>query len=316
MTRLAVATQLPSELNRFFAEAVPHIDFVPIPMGVPRVPDGIEVLIAVPFALADDEMRRTPPDGWPFDLRWTQLVTVGTDFYPPWFIAGPPITSGRGNSAVALAEFALAAIFAHAKQFHDFHVTSPVEWQRKQMRMLTGSTLGLVGYGGLGQALAPRAQALGMEVVAIRKSTAPLGPGVKRADSLKALFEASDHVVLGLPATAVTRHMIDADILAYARPDLHLVNIARGALIDDDALLQALDTGKISRATLDVTEPEPLPEGHAFYSHPKIFLSPHCSTNSEDNFRTIAAHFATNLERFLRGDPLLDVINADRESTS
>ena len=101
-------------------------------------------------------------------------------------------------------------------------------------------------------------------------------------------------------------------VLARAKPGLHLVNIARGALIDDDALLEALDDGRVSQASLDVTHPEPLPAGHPYYSHPRVRLSPHTSVHTPQTRINLAAKFADNLSRFHQGAPLDDVVDLAR----
>lgn len=309
LPRITIASQMPEPYDQLFKAAVPDADFLPLAPGAPILPPGVEILIALPFMLADGGIPPVPPTGWPFDLRWSQIVTVGTDFYPGWFLDGPPIASGRGNSSVALAEFALASIFAAAKELPALWAANPSEWTRRPLNMVAGATLGIVGFGGVGQALAPRAQALGMKVIALRASDQPMADGVERAPDLETLFAMSDHVVLALPGTLQTKGMISREILAAAKPGLHLVNIARGSLIDDAALLQALDTGLVARASLDVTDPEPLPEGHPFYVHDRIFLSPHNATNTTDNVKAIAECFAVNVDRYRRGETLLDIIN-------
>jgi phosphoglycerate dehydrogenase-like enzyme len=130
--------------------------------------------------------------------------------------------------------------------------------------------------------------------------------------SLEALLSTSDHVVLAAPATPDTRHLIDGQALAHAKPGLHLVNVARGSLVDQDALLSALDQGRLGRASLDVTEPEPLPTGHPLYTHPKAFLSPHTSAISPLQQQELAARFAENLARYERGEALIDEIGPER----
>jgi phosphoglycerate dehydrogenase-like enzyme len=305
---IRIASQLPAGFNDSFRTDA--VDIVAVPPGATELDAGIEVLIAAPFRRPGDPCPPRPA-GWPFDLRWIQLVSVGIDAYPEWLFDGPVVTSARGSSAVALAEFALAAIFAHAKRLPDIWVHDRQDWTPTPLASLAGSTLGLVGFGAIGEALAPRAQALGMRVLATRRSDRPLSPGVERAD-LATLFAQADTVVLAAPATAETERMIDATLLASAKPDLHLINIARGLLIDDDALLAALDAGRIARATLDVTYPEPLPAGHRYYTHPRVRLSPHTSVHTADTRRNIALGFAANLERFRHGLPLADVVDIAR----
>jgi len=170
-----------------------------------------------------------------------------------------------------------------------------------------------VGFGSIGEALAPRAQALGMKVLAIRRSKAPIDvPGVEQVADYCELFERSDDVVLAAPATPETFHLVNRKLLAHAKPGLHLINVARGALIDDEALLWALDEGRVGLASLDVTHPEPLPFNHAYYTHPKVRLSPHTSVHTPDTRRNLAAQFAENLHRFRQGAPLDGVVDLAR----
>jgi len=309
-SRLLVASQLPEELNGTVAARFGDVDILTLPRGAPeRWPEQAEIFVAAPFRRAGGALPARPP-GWPFNLKWVQLMSVGIDFYPDWLFEGPQVTSARGTSAVALAEFALAAIFAAAKRFPDIWIDKASAWQPVPLGLVEGGTLGLVGFGSIGRALAPRARALGMRVVAVRRNGEDFGAeGVERADSVAELFAQSDHVVLAAPATPETERLIGRAVLARAKPGLHLVNVARGALIDDDALLDALEIGQVRRATLDVTFPEPLPEGHPFYSHPKVFLSPHTSVFTPDTHVNLAARLSDNLIRYRSGAPLLDPVD-------
>ncbi len=313
MSGVVVASQLPDAFTEALAMRAPEAHFIRVPPGPPQtLPDEARILLAAPFRRAGGELPLAPP-GWPFGLEWVQLVSVGIDFYPRWLFDGPVVTSARGTSAVAVAEFALAAILAQAKRIPDIWIKDPGRWSPQPIALTSGAVLGIVGFGAIGRALAPRAQALGMEVIAVRRSAAPIeAPGVTRADSVADLFARSDHVVLAAPATPETVGVIHAGVLARAKPGLHLVNVARGALIEDAALLKALDDGRLSRATLDVTHPEPPPPGHPFYTHPKVFLSPHTAVHTPDTRANIAALFAENLARFRAGAPLRDVIDPAR----
>lgn len=314
MGRLVVASQLNAAFNTAFAERVPEVDIVALPPGVPsQFPRDARVLIAAPFRKAGGALPASPPPGWPFDVKWVQLVSVGIDFYPDWLFDGPVVTSARGSSAVALAEFALAAVFGAAKRIPDIWIGRFEQWAPTPLAMVAGQTLGLVGFGSIGEALAPRARALGMKVVAVRRSATPITiEGVEQVADVGEVFERADHVVLAAPATPETRHLVNAELLARAKPGLHLINIARGSLIDDDALLAALDDGRVSLASLDVTHPEPLPFNHRYYSHPRVRLSPHTSVHTPDTRQNLAARFAENLIRFRHGAPLVDVVDAAR----
>ncbi len=111
-----------------------------------------------------------------------------------------------------------------------------------------------------------------------------------------------------------TRNIVDRDVLAGAKPGLHLINIARGGLLDQEALLEALDNGRIGLASLDVTEPEPLPDGHPLYSHPRVRVSPHTSAISTNSRQEIADTFLANLHRYLRGQALENLVTAPLNS--
>ena len=134
---------------------------------------------------------------------------------------------------------------------------------------LYGRTLGLVGVGGIGTAVAERALPFGMRMRAFRRRSSVAGPaGVEIVDSITELVASSDHVVIAAPATPATRGLFDDALFAAMKPGAHLVNVARGAIVDQDALRRALDTGRVAMASLDAVEPEPLPAGHWMYQHP------------------------------------------------
>src|SRR5207244_7262681 len=122
------------------------------------------------------------------------------------------------------------------------------------------------------------------------------------------LLPEADHLVLAAPATPRTRHLINAESLALVKPGVHLVNIARGALVDQDALRVALDDGRVAMATLDTVDPEPLPEGHWMYSHPKVRLSAHVSWGTTEYFTGSIAVLVENLHRLVDGRPLRDLV--------
>jgi phosphoglycerate dehydrogenase-like enzyme len=247
------------------------------------------------------------------NVRWFALTGTGIDKVPPAVFEGRTVTCARGASAVPISEWVLAAILAAAKRFPGVFLTEPPRhWNfpTEPLAPLQGSTLGLVGLGGIGRAVAERALPFGMTVKALRRTDAPSPlPGVEIVRDLDALLEDADHLVLAAPATARTRHLLDAAAFARVRPGVHLVNIARGALVDQEALRAALDDGRVALATLDTVDPEPLPAGHWMYTHPKVQVSAHVSWYSPDMQRTAVEMFVDNLGRFLRGEPLHDVVD-------
>ncbi|QHC36527.1 NAD(P)-dependent oxidoreductase [Komagataeibacter xylinus] len=259
-----------------------------------------------------------PPQGWQQrSPRWVQIASAGVDGFPQWLLRGRTVTCGRGDAAVPIAEYVLTAILLRAKRLDAIAPDGPDGWLQAKatppLGTLEGQTLGLAGYGAIGRAVAVRARAFGMRVLAWRR-----GPwdhadtDVQPVATPEALVEQSDHLVLALPLTVQTALCVNAALLARARIGLHLINVARGGLIDQDALLDALDRGQVGFATLDVTTPEPLPRGHPFYSHPAIRLTPHLSWTGPAVSQNLARRIAENLNRFLGDRPLLDVVDADR----
>jgi phosphoglycerate dehydrogenase-like enzyme len=151
-----------------------------------------------------------------------------------------------------------------------------------------------------------------MRVRALRRRPEPSPvDGVEVVGSLDELLSEADHLVLAAPATSRTRRLIDADALGLVKPGVHIVNIARGALVDQDALRAALDDGRVAMATLDTVDPEPLPAGHWLYSHPKVRLSAHVSWASPAGMARTVEIFVDNLRRYAAGEPVLHVVDAD-----
>jgi len=258
----------------------------------------------------------TPPVGWNSSLRWVQIASAGVDGFPEWLLQGREITTGRGNAAGPIAEYVLLALLAQAKRFETFKPLSPEEWVQQAsvvkhnapLGSLAGQTLGLAGYGAIGQQIARLARSFGMTVLVWRRSAWTDGEvgreNVQPVADLGTLFERSDHLVLALPLTSETDRIVGAAVLARAKPGLHLVNVARGKLIDEASLLDSLNHGRIAAATLDVTAPEPPPAGHPFYTHPKIRLTPHISWSGPDVLASLGQRITRNFENFLQGRPL------------
>ncbi len=245
-------------------------------------------------------------------VQWVQLSGTGFDRVPTEVLDAPLVTCARGASAVPISEYVLAAMLAFEKDFPaNWLDGTPKRWNFQRMDSIDGKTLGLVGLGGIGARVARLALAFEMRVIALRRHP-ELGspvPGVTVSGSLAEILPVADHVVLAAPATARTRHLLDGGAFARMKPGVHLVNIARGTLVDQDALRAALDSGVVARASLDVVDPEPLPEGHWLFSHPNVKLTPHSSWSSHAFFDAAVDIFCTNLRRFLDGDELLYLID-------
>lgn len=246
-------------------------------------------------------------------VRWMHIPGTGIDGWPRHLLAGRTVTCSRGVSGIPIAEFVLATMLAFEKRIPDVWLSEPpAQWNVDRLGELAGKTLGLIGLGGIGTEIARRALAFDMHVVARRRTEAPAPlDGIEIATDLDAVITRADHLVLAAPATARTRSLLDAEALARVKPGLHLVNIARGSLVDHDALRAALDDGRVALASLDCVEPEPVPAGHWLYTHPKVRLSAHVSWSSPRAFDRIVDSFVANLRRYLAGEPLVGVVDVD-----
>ncbi|TML40988.1 MAG: hypothetical protein E6G27_08915 [Actinobacteria bacterium] len=244
-------------------------------------------------------------------VEWVHFFGTGVDGMPAEVLEGRIVTCSRGAGSVPISEWALAVMLAFEKHLPDTFVREPPQrWSWAELGGLSGRTLGLVGLGGIGSAIAARALAFGMDVRALRRTEAasPVA-GVQVVSSVTELLPASDHLVLAAPATQRTRHLLDDAAFGLVKPGVHLVNIARGALLDQDALRRSLDDGRVARASLDVCEPEPLPEGHWLYSHPRVRLSPHISWSSPELGGRIVELLVDNVRRFVAGQPLEGIVD-------
>ena len=246
-------------------------------------------------------------------VGWVHLAGTGIDSFPRELFDDRTVTNARGASGIPIAEFVLAAMLAFEKHLPETWIDEPPKhWNFAPLGWLSTRTLGLVGLGGIGVAIAERALPFGMKVRALRRRPEPSPlEGVEVVGSIDELLFEADHLVLAAPATPRTRHLINAETLALVKPGVHLVNIARGALVDQDALRVALDDGRVAMATLDTVDPEPLPEGHWLYSHPKVRLSAHVSWASPAGMDRTLEIFVDNLRRYAAGEQVLHVVDAD-----
>jgi phosphoglycerate dehydrogenase-like enzyme len=314
MTGMLVLNQLGPDIGAALARHATRPRVFDAPANVPPWDVGdADILLTGP----QPHWRDAPcqkPQGWPGKLRWVQVASAGVDWFPPWLFEGPMVTCGRGHAAAPIAEYVLGSILLYEKRLDRVRVQASVDWVRHELGTLEGRTLGLAGYGAIGQAIAQRAVAFGMRIVALRAGAWAEGeaPGVGRARDLTELFSQSDHLVLALPLTPATRRCVNAEILAQAKPGLHLINIARGGLLDQEALIAALDTRKIAFATLDVTEPEPLPPDHALYLHPRVRLTPHISWSGNAIRARLTDQIVANLSAFAEGSKLIGVVDPSR----
>jgi phosphoglycerate dehydrogenase-like enzyme len=282
--------------------AVPDLQVLQWTEGDP-VPDA-EVMVTLP-AGGDPGIGALGP------VKWVHVLAAGVDGFPLDSVGDRVVTCSRGASAPAIAEFVMACVLAFEKQLPQSWITEPPEhWTLASLGGVAGKTLGLVGVGAIGSEIARRALAFDMRVVAHRRTDAPPPvEGMERAASLEELLAQADHIVVAAPATPATHHLLDAEAFAVMKPGAHLVNIARGTLVDQDALRVALDAGLVATASLDVSDPEPLPAGHWIYAHPQVRFSPHISWSSPGSLESTVGLFADNLRRWRAGESLDGVVD-------
>ena len=250
-------------------------------------------------------------------VRWVHSRSAGLDsvLFPELVEHHVTLTNGRGVFSEPLGEFAIAAALFFAKDLRRMvrsHAAGV--WDQFDIELIAGRTLGVVGYGDIGRAVARRAKAMGMRVVAVRRR-----PELSRGDSdvdevysperLREMLAGCDYVVVSAPLTAETRSMISAGELAVMKRTAVLVNVGRGPVVDEPALVDALERGAIRGAALDVFDQEPLPDGHPFYKLENVLLSPHCADHTPDWLERAMRFFLENFERYRTGRPLLNVVD-------
>ncbi|MEV5325488.1 2-hydroxyacid dehydrogenase [Nonomuraea fastidiosa] len=269
----------------------------PMPEGVEEVEVWVPPLVTVPD-VPGTLARMT-------SLRLVQTVTAGVEPYRPHMPEGAVLCNARGVHDAGTAEWAVGAMIAVLREFPGFvDAQRRGEWTYHHTDVLADSRVLIVGYGSIGSALERRLEGFEVEVVRVARRARD---GVHAMDELPALLPDADVVVLLVPATPDTAGMVDAAFLARMKDGAVLVNAARGTIVDTDALVAELKTGRL-RAALDVTAPEPLPEGHPLWSAPNVLITPHIAGSTPASERRTLRLIRAQLERYLAGEELVNVI--------
>jgi phosphoglycerate dehydrogenase-like enzyme len=279
------------------------------------------------FRVPSDMTRLAP------GLRWVQLLSAGADHLPKGCVGDDvAITTASGIHAATMAEYTIASMLAFAHKLHALiRAQLRREWRRSGEFMssvdaMRGQTLGVVGYGSIGRETARLAQALGMRVLALKRAPAeradsgwmPAGLGDPDGkiperfygpDERRAMLAESDYVTVALPLTTATHRFIGARELDVMKPGAYLVNVGRGEVIDQEALIEALRAGKIGGAGLDVFEREPLEKESPLWDAENVILTPHMSGAFKGYVQACCELFAENLRKFVAGRPLLNRID-------
>jgi phosphoglycerate dehydrogenase-like enzyme len=258
-------------------------------------------------------------------LRWihSPAAAVHALLIPEVVASDVMVTNARDVHGPVVAEHVIALVLAMAKR-----LPSAVRYQLKRTwaqqeiwresprpREIAGATLGLVGLGSIGQETAQRAAALGMKVIAVREHPdIPNAPVTKifGTNELDEMLQASDYVVLAAPLTTRTRALMNRDRLRHMKPDAYLINVSRGALVDESALIEALQQRRIAGAALDVFEKEPLPPESPLWKMSSVLITPHSAALTEKLWERHYALIVENLRRLIAGAPLLNMVDKRR----
>ncbi len=298
---------------------------------VPRL-DEIENDAEIRFATDADELRAALPRaevllGWNFradslraafdaarDLRWIHWGGAGVDaaMFPELVSSDVVLTNARGVFDRPIAEWVLGMIIGFAKQFpQTLDFQRKADWQYRMTEMVAGKRVLIVGVGSIGREIAALLKAAGMQVEAIGRSArndAELGK-IHAIVDLHARLPLADYVVLVTPLTADTHELFGAAEFAAMAPQARFINVGRGALVDEPALLDALRSGAIAGAALDVFVDEPLPPDSPFWRAPNCLVSPHMSGDYVGYQTTLAGQFIDNWHRYRRGEPLANRVD-------
>ncbi|MGP5641331.1 D-2-hydroxyacid dehydrogenase [Brachybacterium tyrofermentans] len=339
--RVVIAVDLPEELCQQIAEAEPRVEVVrdhtlyrprrgpadwagdPDRVRTPEEQAAYDALVDsadVLFSLPDVDpsaLRRTA-EANP-RLRWVQAMAAGggaqvrAAALDPAALERITVTTTAGVHGRPLAEFALFGVLAGAKTLPLLTARQQAhEWSdRWEMRQLDEMTVLIVGLGGIGRACAGLFSAAGAHVLGTTRSGEPVD-GVDElvpVDQLPAAAARADAIVVTLPGTAATEGLIGSEVLGAVRPGTILANVGRGTVVDEDALLAALEDGRIGFAALDVFATEPLPSTSPLWDHPRVLVSPHTAALSSREEERIVRLFLENLGRFLDGAELRNVVD-------
>jgi phosphoglycerate dehydrogenase-like enzyme len=251
-------------------------------------------------------------------VQWVHSRAAGLDtvLFPELVQHPVPLTNGSGVFSPSLGEFVAGAILYFAKDFRRMiRHQQAGEWAPFDITLVSGQTAGILGYGDIGRACATRMKSLGMRVLAVKRQGPPLynvDPLVERIYSPEnriEMIQRCDYIVVAAPLTPQTRGMLGPAEFAAMKPSAVVINVGRGPVIDEAAMVQALSQGLIKGAALDVFDEEPLPAGHPLYRLENVLLSAHCADHTPDWLQLAMRFFVNQYERFRKGEPLLNIVD-------
>lgn len=274
-------------------------------------------LLGAQILLVWDFFSTALRDAWhsTADLKWIHVPAAGVDslLFDELRDSDITVTNAHGAFDVPIAEFVLASVLAHDKQLHHSkNLQQRTQWQHRELQRTAGQRALVVGTGGIGRATARLLRAAGLKVTGAgrtaRERDADFGTVIASSE-LADHVGVIDHLVLIAPLTNATRGLLNRRVLKHMKPSAHVINVGRGALVDEPALVDALREERLAAASLDVFEQEPLPSDHPFWAMPTVHVSAHMSGDVVGWRTTLAEQFETNLVRWLRGEDLGNVVD-------
>jgi phosphoglycerate dehydrogenase-like enzyme len=264
----------------------------------------LEAAEAVVWAGSEEDFPELPAS-----VKWVQLQSAGIE---PWVerVRSTPsvtFTTAAGAYSAQVAELALGLLLAGIRGINPY--ARAWSWDTRDSGTLAGSTVAVIGAGGIGRELIKRLEPHDVKILAVTRSGRD---GTLPVERIGEIWGQADHFVLCAPATDATHHLIGAPELWVMKAHTWIVNVARGSLIDTEALVQALASGIIGGAALDVTDPEPLPNGHPLWASPHALITPHVANTESTMARDLAKRVEENVRRYAAGEELLAPVNLEQ----
>jgi phosphoglycerate dehydrogenase-like enzyme len=248
-------------------------------------------------------------------LRWYHTVSAGVENMPLPELAerGIVLTNNSGSYDIQIAEHLMAFVFAASRQLHRYRDNQrATEWKEQLHQELRDATIVVYGMGSIGSEIARLASAVGMRVIGVRRNAGTAEPGIDRvvaADRLAEVVGEADYLAIAAPLTSATRGAISRAVISRMKPTAWIMNIARGAIVDETALIEALEAKRIAGAALDVFTTEPLPRESRLWALENVIITPHHSGSSPRAGERTLALFAENLRRYKSGEPLINRVD-------
>ncbi|MFZ2492786.1 MAG: D-2-hydroxyacid dehydrogenase [Thermoanaerobaculia bacterium] len=298
-------------------------DFQPLELLRQEMPDveltvGLDIELLRSGAAGADAVLLAPRYGAVITDLWSELQTVrwihtlgaGVEAMPFDLLRGSDVvvTNSRGLYADALGEFVIAAMLWFARDLRRMTRNQDAgRWEPFTIERLEGTTVGIIGFGGVGQAIGRRAAAMGMHVLTVRRQQEFGEPSVDE------VIVQADYIVMSVPLTPSSHRMMTRERIAAMKPESVFINVGRGNTVDEEALVEALRERRIRGAALDVFAAEPLASGHPLWQLDNVLISPHTADHAADSHERAMRFYIENLRRFRAGEPVENVVDKNEQ---